>query len=372
MARQTAGAALVVRAERELSRGAADRRHVERVEKFGEQDAETLSAMDEINRRLQDAAVPPNTRRAMQGGAAAWVRFCDSARISYATVEASSLQTFGAWLVDRGREVKSGGKPRGYSEASARNRATMALKWMRDVEGINLSASDVHAPTRGINHAIAVRGEEGTLERGTGRAKHVRPEQVDAMVLATDGRRTADYRDRALILVSFAIAARTAETAGLQVGHIDRRDPDVYVISIVKAKTKASVRDVTVSRDHDHPELCPVRAIDAWLEVLAGYGKAEPGMPLFPGVNRAGQPGGRMTAQSVRDAIKRAGVRAGIRFAVTGHSIRAGFATAAKEAGVDMLDAAAVGGWVPGSKAMPAYIRRDGADVGSALRGHRR
>ncbi|HLY17353.1 MAG TPA: tyrosine-type recombinase/integrase, partial [Bryobacteraceae bacterium] len=75
---------------------------------------------------------------------------------------------------------------------------------------------------------------------------------------------------------------------------------------------------------------CPVRALEAWLDVLG----ADSG-PLFPAINRHGHLGRRLTAQSVALVIKHLAAQAGMEARdLAGHSLRAGLATAAAAAGV--------------------------------------
>ena len=359
----------VARVERAVARTTnSEAVHAGRVAQFGAEDAETLRRMDEVNAAVARMAIPANTKRAVLGGAAAWIRFCRDAGINPTTVDTASLTAFGTWLVTRGREVPAGAEPRGYSESTARNRVAMALKWMRDAEGLTLTASEVSAGTQGIKNAVRLAASEGSLERGRGQARHVTPEHVDAMARAVDKSRTAGARDVALILTAFAMACRSQELANLRIQDVDRRDPNTYIVRVVQGKTRASSREGRLDRFDGQPDVCPVRAMDAWLDTLARYGQADPKMPLFPGVNRAGQPTGKMTAVAVSSAFKRAGERAEIGFPVTGHSMRAGFATAALAAGVDLRSLAVIGGWEVTSSVVHRYDRRDIEDAMSRIR----
>ena len=79
------------------------------------------------------------------------------------------------------------------------------------------------------------------------------------------------------------------------------------------------------------PHTCPVRAVQAWLAA----GDLTEG-PLFRPINRHGQVGTeRLSDRAVALIVKRAAEAAGLdpaRYA--GHSLRAGLATAAAQAGV--------------------------------------
>ena len=75
---------------------------------------------------------------------------------------------------------------------------------------------------------------------------------------------------------------------------------------------------------------CPVRAVEAWVEVL----QIAEG-PLFRAVDRHGRiHPTRLTVQSVALVVKRLIAKAGIASDYAGHSLRAGLATAAAAAGV--------------------------------------
>ena len=77
------------------------------------------------------------------------------------------------------------------------------------------------------------------------------------------------------------------------------------------------------------PELCPVRALHAWIEA-AGL---ESG-PVFRSVDRHGRTGESLSPGAVADVVKHYAKRAGLdptEFA--GHSLRSGFVTSAAERG---------------------------------------
>ena len=76
-------------------------------------------------------------------------------------------------------------------------------------------------------------------------------------------------------------------------------------------------------------ELCPVRALRAWLEA-AGVTEG----PVFRSVNRHGQVGQALSAKSVATLVKTYAQKAGLEATdFAGHNLRAGFATSAAERG---------------------------------------
>jgi hypothetical protein len=73
-------------------------------------------------------------------------------------------------------------------------------------------------------------------------------------------------------------------------------------------------------------------------------------------VEPIGDPTGRLTPEAAADVVERLALAAGLSGAWSGHSLRRGFATAAREAGHNPLEIARVGGWVDGSRALNRYF----------------
>ena len=149
----------------------------------------------------------------------------------------------------------------------------------------------------------------------------------------------AGLRDRALLLVGFAAALRRSEIVALDVEHV--RINGVLRITIARSKTDQEGQGVvkTIPRLAD-PELCPVRALRAWLDA-AGIASG----PIFRSVNRWGKVGKRLSAYDVARIVKRRAEAAGLDARMlAGHSLRAGFATAAALAGLDPIAIAEVTG----------------------------
>jgi integrase len=158
-------------------------------------------------------------------------------------------------------------------------------------------------------------------------------------------------------LVGFAIAARRAELAGLSVRDVVK-DPGGLVVRVNVAKTKP--REVAVPYG-SNPLTCPVRVWRAWCEAAAatlGVAVLDPNGPAFRGVDRHGLIGRALSGQAAGEAVTRAGKRAEITVTLTGHSVRAGMATSARQAGKSRKAISATTGHVPGSRALDAYLRR--------------
>jgi integrase len=143
-----------------------------------------------------------------------------------------------------------------------------------------------------------------------------------------DDSRLIGIRDRALLLVGFASALRRSELVGLNVEDL-RFESEGVILSVLKSKTDQEQHGTEVSV-MTGSDLCPVRALRAWL-VASAITEG----PLFRGMDRHGnlRPT-RLTERIVSQVVKDSAERAGFDPAsFGGHSLRSGFATSAARAG---------------------------------------
>jgi site-specific recombinase XerD len=172
-----------------------------------------------------------------------------------------------------------------------------------------------------------IRRTMGTAQRGKAPA---RTTEVRRMV-ATCGDSLLDARDRALVLLGFAGALRRSELVGLDVADL-AFTTEGLVLTLRRSKTDQEGASEQLGIPYGStPATCPVRALQAWLQA-AGITEGA----VFRAVSRWGRvQGQRLSAQTVARVVKRRAAAAGLpadRYA--GHSLRAGLATAAAEAGV--------------------------------------
>jgi site-specific recombinase XerD len=149
----------------------------------------------------------------------------------------------------------------------------------------------------------------------------------------------AGLRDRALLFVGWAAALRRSEIVALDVEHV--RLGEALHILILRRKTdqEGQGTHVTIPRLAD-PELCPVRALRAWLDATGIRSGA-----IFRSVNRWGKLGRRLSPYDVARIVKRRAKAVGLDARMlAGHSLRAGFITQAALQGVDILSIAEVSG----------------------------
>ncbi len=138
-------------------------------------------------------------------------------------------------------------------------------------------------------------------------------------------------RDRALLLLGFAGAFRRSELVGLRYEDVQFTG-DGLTIWVRHSKTDQEGRGRKVGIPYgSHRPTCPVRSVQAW---LAASGIAEG--PLFRSVNRHGQlQSAALSDKAVALIVKRWAAAAGLDASqYAGHSLRAGLATSAAQAGV--------------------------------------
>jgi integrase len=173
------------------------------------------------------------------------------------------------------------------------------------------------------------------LERGIGRSIGTR-EQGAAPLCAAELARAVDtlqssmrdVRDRALLLLGFAGGYRSSDLVTLDVEHVRFIDADAHIFLPRSKEDQLARGRTTVIRAGAKVKLCPVRALQHWLE-LAGHRTG----PLFRVINGARLRRERIHPRAVTRAVQRATKRAGIAAGYSSHSLRAGLTTSADAQG---------------------------------------
>jgi integrase len=199
---------------------------------------------------------------------------------------------------------------------------------------------------------------------GIARSKGARPRRQAApavpdvlrAMLAALGTRAAPgkdallARDRAMLLLGFGAALRRSELVGLSIGDVTVVPGRGLRILVRRSKTDQQGRGeaVAVWANPAEPGFCPEAALAAWLahrhqaEDLrdADSEPARAERPLFCGLTKAGRlTGAALSDKAVVRLVKQAATAAGLdpaRF--SGHSLRAGLATAAGDAGAGLAE----------------------------------
>lgn len=191
-------------------------------------------------------------------------------------------------------------------------------------------AAGHETPTRARRVREVMRGirrEQGAAQR---RAAPLLVEDLKRIVAALPGNTLQGQRDRALLLIGWAVALRRSEIAALSVSDIEFRGAGV-VVHIRRSKTDQEGQGRSVGvKPGQTQDCCPVAALRVWLDAAGLYRG-----PLFPALDRWGnvlsEP---LTGHGVAFILKRALGGAGYDPArYSGHSLRRGLVTAAHIAG---------------------------------------
>lgn len=136
-------------------------------------------------------------------------------------------------------------------------------------------------------------------------------------------------RDRAILLIAWAGALRRSEVVALRCGDVQVEDRGL-IITVRKSKTDqlGQGRQIGIPTGR-RPEYCPVRAYHQLINRSRTASS-----PLFCAIRPDGKLSGvPLAAQQVARIVKRVADQAGLVGDYSGHSLRAGFATAAAAAG---------------------------------------
>jgi integrase len=212
-------------------------------------------------------------------------------------------------------------------------------------------AALVKATLRGL------RRKQGTAQK---QAKPLLKDELFAL-LDPIGDSLKDVRDRALLLLGYAGGFRRSELVGLDVADIETVRQGT-VITLRHSKTDQDGAGRKIGIPHGRTQHCPVAAVTAWLArsaITQG--------PVFCPITRHGhlQPV-RLSGDAVSEVIRERLAAIGMDTdGYSGHSLRAGFATSAAQAGVSTLKIRAQTGHASDTM-LGRYIRDSELFVGNA------
>jgi site-specific recombinase XerD len=249
----------------------------------------------------------PATLKAYESDCREFVAWCESRGLAAMPAQPETVALYIAALADAGRKVSTIG------------RRLAAISKAHQAAGYDSPASLKHAAV-------------SEVWKGVRRVKGVAPEQKSPLLtadlkalLSALPDTLIGVRDRALLLLGFSAALRRSELVALDVTHV-AITRDGLIVTLVRSKVdqEGEGRKIGVPYSAD-PASCPVRALQAWLEAAVITEGA-----LFRQLDRHGNVGGRLSAQSVALIVKRRAMEAGIDPGkLSGHSLRAGHATSA-------------------------------------------
>lgn len=280
---------------------------------------------------------------------------------------------FARWCADEGR-VPLPATPQTLADYAAR---LMGMSLSPSTIGQAISCIRAEHAEHGHadqpDHKIALemlrayRREWADAGNRAGKATPILIDALRKMVDTCDPATLAGVRDRALLLLGFNMMARRSEIASLFIGDVEESE-DGITAHVRYSKTDQSAKGAAVGVPYgQHAETCAVRATREWLAELDRRGITNGA--LFRSVDRhgrvagepkaAGTPTARLTGKSVSAVVHRRAVLAGLPnpAGYTGHSLRAGAATAAYLAGKPVSEIAAQGRWCEHSPVVLGYIR---------------
>ena len=255
------------------------------------------------------ASLSARTRHLYRRSFDAFVAWCDERNLPALPATPGAVMLYLSWRADSGRKV-----PTIEVDLAAICEAHRAVGFLSPREHPR-----VREVLRGIRRTVGVAPKE--------KAPAAVPE-LKAM-LATLGEGLAGLRDRALLLVGFTGALRRSELVSLDVADVEPTEEGAVVL-LRRSKTDQEGEGQKVALPFaSSPELCAVRSLQAWLEA-SGISEGA----IFRSVNRHGQVRARLDGHAVALIVKRAALKAGLDAgAFSGHSLRAGFVTAAAREG---------------------------------------
>jgi site-specific recombinase XerD len=274
----------------------------------------TAPAFDDAYQAAADyarAARAANTVRAYSSDWHHFVSWCESKNLSALPAEPQTV----AWYL--GHLAQLGRKP-----ATIERRLTSISQAHKQLE------HDSPTVASAVRNVLAgIKRTHGTIQDAKAPAL---VEDLKAMMATLPGD-LRGLRDRALLLVGFAGAFRREELAGIEVRDLEWTRAGVVVL-LRHSKTDQEGQGRKVGIPLGHTDTCPVHALRAWLNASGVRGGR-----VFRGVDRWGhllEQG--LCDRTVARVVKRAAGAAGLdpdRYA--GHSLRAGLATAAANAGLE-------------------------------------
>ena len=173
-------------------------------------------------------------------------------------------------------------------------------------------------------------------ERGIRPLRKAQPlelEPLARLVEPIDSDTLAGLRDRALLLLGFAAALRRSELVALDVEDLLFDAARGLLVTVRRSKADQEQEGAQVAVPYaQEPDRCAVRALRRYLDA-AGIHRGPVFRQLRRGDNLTDQ---RLSDQSVALIVKRRATAAGVPpELLSGHSLRAGYATAAAAAGVE-------------------------------------
>ena len=279
----------------------------------------SLAAAHDSARAYRSRAKADNTRAAYRSAVRAWCAWCAQHGLSSLPASSGDLAAFLA-----------AGRDQGLAGNTLRLRVA-ALRFLH-------RAADLPSPTDSAEISETMAG----IRRDAPNPEKKRAATLAVLreLLAPVPNDLRGMRDRALLLVGFAGALRRSELAGIFFDDLRRTDQG-YELTL--RRSKGSQTDaVLVPLPYGRTELCPVRALTAWLDAAAIVGgpvfrrlflppqsNPDSSSPSLPVIGPDA-----LTPRSIARIVQDRAVKAGFaKHEFAGHSLKRGALTAGMQAG---------------------------------------
>ncbi len=191
-----------------------------------------------------------NTRRAYRAAVRAWCDWCRRRNLPPLPGAGADVAAFLA--AERGR---------GLTPETLKLRRA-AIRYLHRAAGCPVPTDDV-----AVSETLAGIRRQAAKTGYTPKKKVAATAGILRQILAPIPADLRGRRDRALLLVGFAGALRRSELAAIRV---EQLEPTERGLRLTLPQSKGSQADaVIVPLPYGHTELCPVRALTAWLEAAA-------------------------------------------------------------------------------------------------------
>jgi integrase len=332
-----------------MSTARAQRTRAQRIVRFD------LDRLEEAKQELLQHRRAPNTDKAYAAQWGAFAGWCGEHRRKALPAAPETVSLWVAWAV---------------YEREPRYRLNTVRLALSAIRGQHLRAGHPSPVTAEVKELVRSAARKLKEKRRCKAA--LTPEQLRELSRQlSDGGSVREVRDRALLLLTFASGWRSGEVSSLDLADV-RVTAKGLALSLGASKTD---QDGRAGRAIGIPPgarrlTCPVRALREWLRVRG----QQPG-PLFVRLRRAGGQRAytvtrqRLSSRAIGTQLKQALTSIGVDPADYGaHSLRAGMATAAVEAGASEIAIMQRGGWRSIATVLQ-YVRPAKAFRGDPLQG---
>jgi site-specific recombinase XerD len=282
-----------------------------------------LTELDQLSRVYEEAVTALNTKKVYESRFRRYSAWCRKHNLRAVPAHPEVIRCY---LVDLAREGKS--------------LSTIEVTYAA-INGAHRVLS--HPPPASDRLRVALRGLRRRLGSLASQAMPIDLVTLKRIVGACKDDWLA-VRDKALLLTTYFGGFHRSESAGIERDRIDRQESG-FLIYLRKTKSDQEGRSKTPIGlvFQDDPELCPVRALDAWLLERAEYAVHAARGPLFFSLRlrrkRINIPGLQLRGFDVDRILKQRAEKAGLdpsRYSA--HGLRAGVFTEAARKGVQITE----------------------------------